>query len=42
MIIPLKLSDLTKETYTLTLQLLSVFVIIIMLIYIGLSSRDSD
>lgn len=42
MIFPLKLSDLSVDDYTLTLQLLSVFLIIIMLVYIGLSSRDSE
>jgi hypothetical protein len=42
MIFPLKLTDLTADQYVLTLQLLSVFLIIIMLIYIGLSSRDNE
>jgi len=42
MIFPLKVTDWTLDEYELYMQLLGVFIIVIMLIYIGLSSRETE
>jgi hypothetical protein len=42
MFFPLSLSDLTDKEYSLTLQLLSIALILIMLVYIGLSAKESE
>jgi hypothetical protein len=38
----LKISDWTMDDYKLILQVLGFFLILIMLVYIALSSRDSE
>jgi hypothetical protein len=42
MYLPIKITDWSTNDYELYLQLLGVLVIIIMLIYIGLSSKESE
>ena len=42
MILPLKITDWSMDQYELTLQILSVILILIMLVYIGMSSKDSE
>jgi hypothetical protein len=42
MILPLKITDWSMDQYELTLQVLSVILILIMLVYIGMSSKDTE
>ncbi len=42
MFFPLKISDWDMEQYKLILQLFSIVLIVVMLVYIALSSRDNE
>ncbi|MHA1767469.1 MAG: hypothetical protein ACTSWX_06295 [Promethearchaeota archaeon] len=42
MFFPLKLSDWDMDQYKLILQLLSIVLIVVLLVYIALSSRDNE
>jgi hypothetical protein len=42
MIFPIKITDWTVNQYELILQVLGVFIIVVLLVYVGLSSKETE